>query len=129
MSFSGGLYTSLWISYVYFNMRIVTRDGDEIPVREAVGNFLKSPAFTQFRSNVAELWGHAWEHGFFSTLQQLIDSLDPLGEKNALRVRTLRIYARCFFYKSSMLQPQSENPCKNTQTTLFVSFIIKTTYF
>ncbi len=27
------------------------------------------------------------EFGFWSTLQQLIDSLDPLGEKNALRVK------------------------------------------
>jgi hypothetical protein len=29
------------------------------------------------------------EHGFWSTLQQLIDSLDPLGEKNALRVKNI----------------------------------------
>ena len=41
---SGGLYSSLWASYMYFNMRIVTKSGDEIPFRDAVFNFVKSPA-------------------------------------------------------------------------------------
>ena len=41
---TGGLYSSLWASYMYFNMRIVTKNGDEIPFRHAVFNFVKSPA-------------------------------------------------------------------------------------
>ena len=71
-------------------MRIVTNEGDEIPVRDAIGNFLKSPAFQEFSANVKNLWHHAWEHGFAQTFSALIDSLDPLGEKNALKVLNLR---------------------------------------
>lgn len=82
----GGLYSSLWISYGYFNMRITTKDGDTIPLRDAVGNFLKSPAVQEFSRNLGLLWEHCWEHGFYSTLNQVIDSLDPLGEKNSLKV-------------------------------------------
>ena len=67
-------------------MRIVTKEDGEIPVRDAIGNFLKSPAFQEFSKNCASLWDHAWQHGFWSTFQQLIESLDPLGEKNALKV-------------------------------------------
>jgi hypothetical protein len=47
---------------------------------------LKSPAVQEFSKNLYVLYQHALEHGFWSTLQQLVDSLDPLGEKNALRV-------------------------------------------
>ena len=55
--------------------------------RDAAGNFLKSPAVQEFSKNLYALYEHALEHGFWSTFQQLIDSLDPLGEKTALRVR------------------------------------------
>lgn len=49
-----------------------------------------SPAVQEFRKNLYGLYEHALEHGFWLTLQQLIDSLDPLGEKNALRVLELK---------------------------------------
>jgi DnaJ family protein C protein 22 len=75
---------------MYFNMRIVTRAGDEVPFRDAVFNFVKSPAFQDFKANVGQLWDHGWEHGFWSTFQSLIDSLDPTGEKNALKVLELK---------------------------------------
>ncbi|TRY61895.1 hypothetical protein TCAL_01486 [Tigriopus californicus] len=84
------MYSSLWTSYVYYNMRVVTKEGDEIPVRDAIGNFLKSPAVQEFWRNLGALWNHAWAHGFISTFQQLIDSLDPLGEKNALKMLDLK---------------------------------------
>ena len=75
------------MSYIYFNMRITTKDGDTIPFRDAVGNFLKSPAVQEFSRNIKLLWKHCLEHGFYSTINQVIDSLDPLGEKNALKVQ------------------------------------------
>jgi len=90
LTLCGGLYSSLWASYMYFNMRIVTKNGDEIPFRHAVFNFVKSPAVQEFRRNLGELWDHGRQHGFWSTLQNLIDSLDPLGEKNALKVLDLK---------------------------------------
>ena len=77
------------MSYIYFNMRITTGDGDTIPVRDAIGNFLRSPAVQQFWANCGKLWEHGWKHGFYSTFQMAIDSFDPLGEKWALKVRKL----------------------------------------
>ena len=40
----------------------------------------------EFKRNLGELWEHGLKHGFWSTLQNLVESLDPLGEKNALKV-------------------------------------------
>jgi len=85
-----GLYSSLWCSYLYFNLKIVTKDGDEIRFRDAVGNFVKSPAFQSFASNVADLWRHALDEGFYSAWEKLIISLDPLGETHALKVLDLK---------------------------------------
>ncbi len=47
------------------------------------------PAPQEFSKNCAALWDHALEFGFVSTFQQLIESLDPLGETHALRVLDL----------------------------------------
>ena len=59
-------------------------------MKDAVGNFLKSPAFQEFTDNFKKLWGHCWRFGFWSTFHQLIESLDPLGERNALKVLDLK---------------------------------------
>ena len=83
---TGGLYSSLWGSYIYFNLKIVTKDGDEIRFRDAAGHFIKSPAFQQFAANVADLFGHMRDEGFSSAWEKFIISLDPLGETNALKV-------------------------------------------
>ena len=83
---AGGIYSSLWGSYLYFNLKIVTKDGDEIRFRDAAGNFINSPAFKQFRANVADLFAHMRDEGFLSAWEKLIMSLDPLGETHALKV-------------------------------------------
>ena len=41
---------------------------------------------TEFSKNVGTLYEHCLKHGFSSAWGQLIDSLDPLGERNALKV-------------------------------------------
>lgn len=76
----------MWCSYAYYNMHIVTKDGDVVKLRDAVSNFVRSPAFQQFSENSKLLYQHAMEHGFGSAWKRLIESLDPLGEINALRV-------------------------------------------
>lgn len=83
------LYTSLWGAYIYFNLKITTKDGDRIKFRDAAENFIKSPAFQEFQQTLKHLGLHLMEHGFASTFQQLIESLDPLGEKHALKVLDL----------------------------------------
>jgi len=84
------IYISLWGSYAYFNLKITTKEGDKIKFRDAVGNFINSPAFQEFQQNLHSLWTHLLEHGFSATFQELIESLDPLGEKHALKVLDLK---------------------------------------
>ena len=43
LSLCSCLYLSMWGSYLYFNAEVV-HNGDKIKLREAVGNFVKSPA-------------------------------------------------------------------------------------
>jgi len=85
LSLCGSLYLSMWSSYLYFNAEVV-HNGDKIKLREAVANFLKSPAVQEFSRNLHLLWQHMLQNGFWSTWSQLVDSLDPFGEKNALTV-------------------------------------------
>jgi len=85
LSLCGLLYGGLWSSYLYHNAEVV-HNGDKIKLRDAVGNFMKSPAVQEFWRNLVLLWSHLQHNGFWSTWSQLLESLDPFGEKNALRV-------------------------------------------
>ena len=102
--------TTRWGSYLYYNAEIVN-NGDKIKLRDALGNFLKSPAvkvlliinltkkqlyvllsqtnalfaIQEFGRTLKLLWQQMLTNGFWSTWSQLVDSLDPFGEKNALR--------------------------------------------
>ena len=55
-----------------------------------MGNFVKSPAFQEFQRTTGHLWKHMLDHGFWSTVEQLVENLDPLGEKHALKVLELK---------------------------------------
>lgn len=80
----GALYLTLWSSYLYYNAEIV-QDGHKIKLRDALGNFMKSPVVKEFGRTLKLLWQQMLQNGFWSTWSQLVDSLDPFGEKNALR--------------------------------------------
>jgi len=84
LTLCGVLYLSMWSSYLYFNAEVV-HNGDKIKLRDAVGNFIKSPAVKEFWRNLQGLWQHMLHSGFWSTWSQLVESLDPFGEKNALK--------------------------------------------
>jgi len=89
LSICGSLYLAMWSSYIYFNAEVV-HNGDKIKLRDAVGNFIKSPAVKEFWRNLQGLWQHMLHNGFWSTWTQLVDSLDPFGEKNALKTLGLQ---------------------------------------
>ena len=48
--------------------------------------FINSPTFQEFQQNLHSFWKHLLEHGFTSTFETLVESLDSLGEKHALKV-------------------------------------------
>lgn len=89
LSLCGSLYVSMWGSYLYFNATVV-HNGEKIKLRDAVTHFIKSPAVKEFSKNLLGLWEHMKAQGFWSTWSQLVASLDPTGEKNALKVMELK---------------------------------------
>ena len=88
-----------WGSYLYFNAEIVN-NGDKIKLRDALGNFLKSPAvqviqlnnslshlllkhfFQEFGRTLKLLWQQMLTNGFWSTWSQLVQSPSFLFESS-----------------------------------------------
>lgn len=82
----GAVYLLLWGSALYFNATVTTSDGEEVPLREAISNFFKSPAWVETKQVINTVWEHIKANGWRNVLGQIIDALDPLGESNAYRV-------------------------------------------
>uniref|UniRef100_A0A336LMD3 DnaJ homolog subfamily C member 22 n=1 Tax=Culicoides sonorensis TaxID=179676 RepID=A0A336LMD3_CULSO len=80
------LYMALWTSYFYFNGTITDSDGDEVPVHEAIHNFLKSPWWTDLKQTLHDTWVFAQHNGWGEIWKQIIDSMDADGEQNAYKV-------------------------------------------
>lgn len=80
------LYMSLWTGYFYFNGKITDSDGDEVPVHEALRNFLKSPWWTDLKQTCHETWRFMLHNGWHETWKQIVDSIDADGEQNAYKV-------------------------------------------
>jgi len=85
LSLCGCLYLSMWGSYFYFNATVVHND-EKIKLRVAVKHFINSPAVQEFGKNLVALWAHMKAEGWWSTWSALVASLDPTGERHALKV-------------------------------------------
>lgn len=83
------LYSSLWISYLYFNAEMTDSHGESIKFRDGVANFLTSPLWTDFKHTFNALLSSLWHKGWYSTWKQFMDDLDPFGEHQALKVKNL----------------------------------------
>ncbi|XP_059614940.1 dnaJ homolog subfamily C member 22 [Phlebotomus argentipes] len=79
-------YSSLWICYLYFNGKIQDSEGDEVPVHEAIHNFLTSPWWVDLKATLHETWQFAKHNGWKETWRQIIDQMDATGEQNAYKV-------------------------------------------
>ncbi|KAJ8877904.1 hypothetical protein PR048_022363 [Dryococelus australis] len=80
------LYVSLWGSYLYFNARLMDAEGEEIPVHEALHNFLSSPYWLDVKQSFHDTWVFAQHHGWLETWRQILDLSDLHGEQNAYKV-------------------------------------------
>ncbi|XP_058462603.1 dnaJ homolog subfamily C member 22 [Malaya genurostris] len=80
------LYLSLWGCFFYFNGTITDSDGDEVPVHEAIHNFIKSPWWTDLKQTVSDTIQFAKHNGWAEVWKQIIDSMDADGEQNAYKV-------------------------------------------
>ena len=80
------IYLSLWCCYFYFNGKITDADGDEVPVHEAIKNFIKSPWWTDIKQTFYDTYQFAQHNGWYETWKQVIDTMDTDGEQNAYKV-------------------------------------------
>lgn len=80
------LYLAVWSSYFFFNGKITDSEGDEVPVHEAIRNFIKSPWWTDLKQTFVETWQFAQHNGWYETWKQIVDSIDADGEQNAYKV-------------------------------------------
>ncbi|XP_076286972.1 TM2 and DnaJ domain-containing protein wurst [Lasioglossum baleicum] len=80
------LFTSLLVSYFYFNAVVTDSEGEEIKLSEAIQHFLTSPIWLDLKACLEATWNQAVHQGFWATWAQLIDLTDPHGEINAYKV-------------------------------------------
>lgn len=73
-------------SFLYFNAEFTTDDGEQVKFRDSVNHFFKSPAWLDFKSNLWELYEEGQRNGWGNLYDEIVKSLDPKGEANALKV-------------------------------------------
>lgn len=88
------LYASLLGSYLYFNASITDEEGEQLPMREAIYHFFKSPWWTDIKQSFIDTYNYAQVHGWMEVWKQIIDLSDPYGEQNAFKVLDLSMGAR-----------------------------------
>lgn len=87
------VYMALLSSYFYFNGMVADADGNEVPLKEAVQNFLNSPWWTDLKDTWNETIRFAQHNGWAETWKQIVDQLDVGGEQNAYKVLGLSMTA------------------------------------
>lgn len=80
------IYCALWGCFFYFNGKITDGDGDEVPIREAISNFLNSPWWTDLKQTLYDTYQYGQHHGWYEIWKQIIDTMDVDGEQNAYKV-------------------------------------------
>ncbi|XP_061189329.1 dnaJ homolog subfamily C member 22-like [Saccostrea echinata] len=83
------LYSTLWGVVIYQTASITTKDGEEVPLREAIPNFFNSPAWAEMKESLKELYKFYQIHGFEKLWEEFVEKLDPTGETNAYKVLNL----------------------------------------
>lgn len=88
----------MWGVAIYQTASITTKDGEEIPLREAIPNFFNSPAWAEMKESLKQLYRFYQVHGFERLWEEFVEKLDPTGEAHAYKVGPKIQYATCIFY-------------------------------
>ena len=81
------LVMSLWFSFLYFNSTItIASTNEKIPLRDAIGHFFTSPAWLDFKETLSRLYKEGGNGSWGNAYDELVESIDPTGEKNAYKV-------------------------------------------
>ncbi|KAF2352344.1 DnaJ domain, partial [Trinorchestia longiramus] len=82
------LFMGLFSSYFYFNATIYSQ-GEKVKLRDAVGYFIRSPMFEEFKSNAYKIFNETRHDGFRKGWESFIELMDPFGTHYALKVLEL----------------------------------------
>lgn len=83
------IYLTFWSligSYLYFNATVVTQDGEKIKVREAVGNFFRSPHWAKAKQSFWQLYEEYQHEGWEGVKRRLTILSDLEGEERSLEI-------------------------------------------
>ena len=94
LSVANLLMMVMLISALYHNCSVTTRDGVEIPLRDAFHNILVSPAWAEFRQTVLRLFHCLVNEGLHKFVYEFRIVLDPEGEVSAYKVSCYQ-YVTC----------------------------------
>ena len=86
ISFCMVLFSSLWISFLYFNAEITTEVGDKVKFRDSVSHFFRSPAWLEFTQTLNVIYEEGRKNGWKNVYDEFVKALDPKGEANAYKV-------------------------------------------
>lgn len=103
------VYLALLSSYFYFNGKVADADGNEVPIQEAIQNFLNSPWWTDLKDTWDETLRFAKHNGWAETWKQIVDQLDVGGEQNAYKVLGLSMTATQAEVKTKWRRMSLEN--------------------
>lgn len=84
------LYSTMWGVAIYQTASITTKDGEEIPLREAIPNFFNSPAWAEMKESLKQLYKFYQVHGFERLWEEFVEKLDPAGEAHAYKVLNIK---------------------------------------
>ena len=80
------IFSGLCCSWLYFNATVVSQDGEKIKVREAIGNFFRSPHWTKMKDSFWKLYEEYQHEGWEGVKRRLTILSDFEGEERALEV-------------------------------------------
>ena len=81
----------LVVSFMYFNCEVRDNSGVSTKCRDALQNFLNSPAWVDMKTQLLRIYEVIKLHGWSRLYEEIINSIDPLGEKKALEVSLFRL--------------------------------------
>lgn len=103
------IYLALLSSFMYFKGTVSDADGNEIPLSEAIQNFLNSPWWTDLKDTWDETLRFAKHNGWAETWRQIVEQLDVGGEQNAYKVLGLSMTATQAEVKAKWRKMSLEN--------------------
>ncbi|XP_071101068.1 uncharacterized protein [Haliotis cracherodii] len=86
LTFYNILYLALWGCVIYYNASVTMEDGEEIPLREVIPIFIRSPAWTERKDSLARLFNYFRNHGWKRIWEDVVETLHSVREHNAFKV-------------------------------------------